>query len=319
MCGIFATTGGEAPPAGVLEHRGPDASVTVKVKNTTLVFHRLAINGLNTDGMQPFEHNGKTLIANAEIYNHIELGGRKGESDCKVILPTIEQWGMSVACHMFSGDFAFVYTDGDNIWAARDCVGVRPLFYCRHSQGIAFASEAKGLLHFGSKIEIFPPGHIFVSKFDRFICWYPCYWDSPMDHANVESITESIEYYMYNAVEKRIHSSEKPVGFFLSGGLDSSIIASLGKKILGNIQTFSIGLEGSPDLLAARKMAEFLESAHTEVTFTIEEGLAEISNVIWHLETYDTTTIRASIPMYLLSKYVKENTCLLYTSPSPRD
>jgi asparagine synthase (glutamine-hydrolysing) len=308
MCGIFATTGGEAPPPGVLEHRGPDASSIKKVKNVTLVFHRLAINGLTSEGMQPIEHNGKTLIANAEIYNYIDLDGVKGESDCKVILPNIEKWGLTAACHMFSGDFAFVYTDGDNIWAARDRVGVRPLFYCRHPQGIAFASEAKGLLHFQSKIEIFPPGHIYDSKFDEFICWASRYWDGNRDNANIESITDTIDYYLNNAVQMRIESSERPLGFFLSGGLDSSIIAALGKKFLGKINTFAIGLEGAPDLLAARTMAKFLDSDHTEVIFTIEEGIREISNVIWHLETYDTTTIRASIPMFLLSKYIKENT-----------
>jgi asparagine synthase (glutamine-hydrolysing) len=187
-------------------------------------------------------------------------------------------------------------------------VGVRPLFYCRHPQGIAFSSEAKGLLQFRSKIEIFPPGHAYDSKLDAFLCWGENYWDRPEDDANIENITESLNYFMYNAVNKRIENTERPVGFFLSGGLDSSIVASLAKNILGKIQTFSIGLEGAPDLLAARKMADFLGSEHTEVTFTIEEGLAEISNVIWHLETYDTTTIRASIPMFLLSKYIKENT-----------
>jgi asparagine synthase (glutamine-hydrolysing) len=308
MCGIFATTGGDPPPPGVLEHRGPDASATKQVKNVKLVFHRLAINGLTPEGMQPIEYNGKTLIANAEIYNYLDLGGIKGESDCQVILPNIEKWGLTAACEIFSGDFAFIYTDGDNIWAARDSIGVRPLFYCRHDQGIAFASEAKGLLQFRSKIEIFPPGHLYDSRFDEFICWIPRYWDGCIDNANVESIKETIYYYINNAVKLRIESAERPIGFFLSGGLDSSIIAALGKKILGSIQTFSIGLEGAPDLLAARKMAEFLGSEHTEVTFTIEEGLAEISNVIWHLETYDTTTIRASIPMFLLSKYIKENT-----------
>jgi asparagine synthase (glutamine-hydrolysing) len=114
----------------------------------------------------------------------------------------------------------------------------------RHTHGIAFASEAKGLLHFQSKIQIFPPGHVYDSRLDEFICWAPRYWDECCTYnTDVESIKQSIYYYMNNAVKMRIESAERPIGFFLSGGLDSSIIAALGKNILGNIQTFSIGLE----------------------------------------------------------------------------
>ena len=308
MCGIFATTGGDPPAAGVLEHRGPDASSILKVNQTTLVFHRLAINGLDEAGMQPFQQNGKYLIANAEIYNYIDLGGTKGDSDCKVILPTIARFGIVKACKMFSGDFAFVITDGKKTWAARDRVGVRPLFFCRHKDGIAFSSEAKGLLQFRNKIEIFPPGHIYDSHNDDFICWSPSYWDHPSIDNDTDYVKRNLFKVMKQAVQKRLNATDRPVGFFLSGGLDSSIIAALGKKVLGNIRTFAIGLEGAPDLIAARKMADFLGSDHTEVIFTIEEGLQAVSNVIWHLETFDTTTIRASTPMYLLSKYIKENT-----------
>ena len=307
MCGIFATTGGEPPKPEFLEHRGPDKSVHTNVNDIQLVFHRLAINGLH-EGMQPFQHGDKYLIANAEIYNHLELGGIEGESDCKVILPTIEKHGIINACQMFSGDFAFVVTDGTDIWAARDQVGVRPLFFCRHPKGIAFASEAKGLLQFKTKIDIFPPGHFYDSKIDSFICWRPNYWDCPRSDNDIEFIKSQIYHLMSEAVEKRVTTSERPVGFFLSGGLDSSIVAALGKKFLGKIKTFAIGLEGAPDLLAAKEMAKFLDSDHTEVIFTIEEGLSAVSNVIWHLETFDTTTIRASTPMFLLSKYIKENT-----------
>ena len=309
MCGIFATTGGAVPAVGVLEHRGPDESVTTQVKNVTLVFHRLAINGLTSEGMQPFQYNNNYIIANAEIYNYMDLDGIRGQSDCKVILPTIEKFGLIRACDMFSGDFAFVVTDGDDIYAARDRVGVRPLFYCRHADGIAFSSEAKGLLQFKTKIEIFPPGHIYDSRIDSFICWRLNYWDAPYPDSDVDYIKDQIYDILHRAVDKRISASEKPVGFFLSGGLDSSIIAAIGQKYSKErIRTFSIGLEGAPDLIAARKMADFLGSDHTEVLFTAEQGISEISNVIWHLETFDTTTIRASIPMYILSKYIRDKT-----------
>jgi len=272
-----------------------------------MMFWRLTING-GSAGKQPFEYNGKFLIANAEIYNHIELGNTLGNSDCEIILPTIEEHGLVRACEIMSGDFAFVYSDGTNIWAARDRVGVRPLFYCRHGHGIAFASEMKALMHIGTKVEIFPPGHLYDSRVDRFVCWLPNYWDSPRIDDDVDFVKEHIRYLLTESVNKRVTNTEKPVGFFLSGGLDSSIIAALGKNALGSIKTFSIGLPGSPDLVAAARMADFLGSEHTEVHFTIEQGIEAVKDVIYHAETFDTTTVRASVPMYLLSKYIKENT-----------
>lgn len=306
MCGIYACTGGTKPPKNVLTHRGPDQFSEMG----GISFWRLVING-GEQGQQPINYNDKWyLVANAEIYNYIELGGDPSKSDCEVILPTIEKHGLIRACEMMSGDFAFVYTDGINWWAARDSVGVRPLFWCRHAKGIAFASEAKALMHLQKRIEVFPPGHIYDSRFDSFVCWSPNYWTCPRDDTDEEFIQEQIKYLLYNAVDRRVHTSGRPIGFFLSGGLDSSIIAALGKKCLGGakIRTFAVGLEGAPDLLAAREMAKFLDSDHTEVLFTIEEGLAALKDVIWHLESYDTTTVRASVPMYLLSKYIKENT-----------
>jgi asparagine synthase (glutamine-hydrolysing) len=302
MCGIFA--GQKPPQKNALSHRGPDFFNEVCVKNTHLLFWRLAINGLGPVGHQPFERNGKYLIANAEIYNHTEFGGDPEGSDCEVILPLIEKHGLFHTCDILRGDFAFIVTDGEMTWAARDAVGVRPLFYCRSSQGISFASEMKALTHLGRNINIFPPGHLYDSKLDSFVCWSPNYWDVPIMPHN-----PSIKTILYESVLIRVYNSKRPVGFFLSGGLDSSIIAALGKRALGGrINTFSIGLDGSPDLLAARKMAEFLDSNHTEVLFTIEEGLKAIPDVIWNLETFDTTTVRASIPMYLLSEYIKKNT-----------
>jgi asparagine synthase (glutamine-hydrolysing) len=308
MCGIFA--GEKPPPPDKLKHRGPDDFTHVVVKDKQhLLFWRLAINGLGDIGTQPFEYNGKYLIANAEIYNHMELGGTPGQSDCEILLPRIEEHGLFRTCEMISGDFAFVFTDGENTWAARDRVGVRPLFYCKYPGGISFASEIKALTHIGGLIEIFPPGHLYDSKLNRFICWAPNYWDSPRVDDDVDFIKGHTAYLLEEAVRRRVENSDRPVGFFLSGGLDSSIIAALGKKVTGQkIRTFSIGLEGAPDLIAAREMADFLDSDHTEVLFTIEEGLAAVRDVIWHLETFDTTTVRASVPMFLLSKYIKENT-----------
>jgi len=307
MCGIFASLRGPATPTHKLTHRGPDTYTSLVIGKASLCFDRLAING-GSGGIQPFEHNNKWIVANAEIYNHDELGGTEGQSDCKVILPTVEAHGLMRACQMFSADFAFVYTDGENMWAARDQVGVRPLFYVRSFNGICFASEAKALLNIGPKIEIFPPGHLYDSVLDDFVCWMPNYWDSPRLDDDEEFVKLQIRELLEEAVEKRVRNTDQPVGFFLSGGLDSSIIAALGKKFLGHIRTFSIGLQGSPDLLAAQVMADHLESEHTEIYFTPEQGIKALEDVIWSLETYDTTTVRASVPMYLLSKYIRENT-----------
>ncbi len=314
MCGIFAALGTDnhiLPRPGSLAHRGPDDTDCRLVGKACLDFWRLAING-QEEPCQPIVFEDLHLVANAEIYNYEELGGHKGESDCQVILPTIINNGLGLACEMFSGDFAFVYTDGENMWAARDAVGVRPLFYTRpDAGGIAFASEMKGLLQFQSKIEIFPPGHIYDSKLDAFVCWAPNYWDCPRLDDDIDFVKDQICDLMFKAVEKRVLTTERPIGFFLSGGLDSSIVAALAQKALGSahkLKTFSIGLEGSPDLEAAREMAAHIDSHHTEVIFTIQEGLAAIRDVIRHTETFDTTTIRASIPMYLLSKYIKTNT-----------
>ena len=304
MCGIYASTGGPSPDrTGDLSHRGPDSFSELQVGRMQLMFWRLAINGL-TNGMQPFEFKGKYLIANAEIYNAEKFGGIRGRSDCEIILPQIHVAGIQSTCTDLDGDFAFVYTDGEEMYAARDRVGVRPLFYCYHDEGIAFASEAKMLLHFGESVEIFPPGHFYDSRIDKFICYEPNYFEPRVDY-----IPGRIYNIMLSAVAKRLQSTEKPVGFFLSGGLDSSIVAAVGKQLSQTrIRTFSIGMKDSPDLVAARKMANFLDSDHTEVLFTAREGIDVLDDVIWHLETYDTTTVRASIPMYLLSKYIKENT-----------
>jgi len=308
MCGIFATNGERLPANDRLHHRGPDSFTAQKVGNVNLMFWRLAINGLGAIGDQPLEHYGKYIIANAEIYNHVELGNDPENSDCSIIIPLVEKHGLARTCEILRGDFAFVITDGERMWAARDRVGVRPLFYCKYSGKIAFASEAKALTHIGEKIEIFPPGHLYDSRLDQFVCWLPNYWDHPRDDDDHVFVKEHIRYLLTEAVELRVTTTSRPVGFFLSGGLDSSIIAALGKQLLGKIRTFSVGLEGSPDLLAAREMDKFLESDHTEVIFTIQEGLNVVPKVIEHLESFDTTTVRASVPMYLLSKYIKENT-----------
>lgn len=211
MCGIYATFG-KVPKEPDLSWRGPDDYGQTGGDTWQMCFWRLAINGTYGPN-QPIEHDGLTLVCNGEIYNHLELGGQKGESDCNVILPTIEREGLMRACELFSGDFAFVYTDGEHYWAARDRVGVRPLFYVRHEKGMSFASEAKALLEFGSKIYIFPPGHLYDSEMDKFVCWAPNYWDHPREGMGFEDVKFHLREYFLEAVRKRVETTERPVGF----------------------------------------------------------------------------------------------------------
>jgi asparagine synthase (glutamine-hydrolysing) len=311
MCGIIALFGDEVEfPRHVLDHRGPDEYKSLTLGKCQMEFYRLAINDLTSTGMQPFKNDKSMLVCNGEIYNHkqFRIGNEKGTSDCEILLPMINKYGVIKTLSKINGDFAFVYTDGKRVIAARDPVGVRPLFYTRYETGsIAFASEAKALLNLRSTIHIFPPGHFYDSYVDDFVCYYTTYWD-----INMRPFRQNIRKALEEAVYTRIDNTERDIGFLLSGGLDSSIIASIATKKLGKIKTFSIGLEGSPDLEAARKVSKYLDTDHTEVTFTVEEGISNVKNVIRSLESYDTTTVRASTPMWLLCKYIKEHTTCRY-------
>jgi asparagine synthase (glutamine-hydrolysing) len=303
-----------------LKHRGPDASRTVTNGKCTMIFTRLAINDTSEDGMQPFECQPRVnctvnLMCNGEIFNHRDLSHgdvmarmiSNGTSDCECLIPLIHKHGIFRASQMIRGEFAMCWTDGDRVMASRDPFGVRPLFYTRYAKdSIAFASEAKELIGFHTRVEVFPPGHIYDSYSDTFSCYYPCYWDNkdPLD-VDLNKIRTGLE----EAVRIRIENTDRPVGFFLSGGLDSSLVAAIARGLTpGPIKTFSIGAPDSADLRAARKVADFLGTEHTEVHFDIEEGLRNVEEVIRSIESYDTTTVRASVPMWTLAKWVSENT-----------
>jgi asparagine synthase (glutamine-hydrolysing) len=316
MCGILALFGEDVEtPSYLLNHRGPDGYASKKIGRCRMDFYRLAINDLTPTGMQPFIREKKMLVCNGEIYNHKRFRyyeELKGTSDCEILIPVIDSFGIFDAVkHHINGDFALVYTDGNRVMAARDPYGVRPLFYTRYDEGsIAFASEVKALLWLNSEIHIFPPGHIYDSYVDDFMCYHTTYWpvNRYLVHNHLRAVREALEH----AVHDRLETTERDVGFLLSGGLDSSLIASIAARKLGTIKTFSIGLEGSPDLLAARSVSEYLKTDHTEVTFTTSEGINHINDVIHSLESYDTTTVRASTPMWLLCKYIKQNTSCRY-------
>lgn len=316
MCGILALFGEDVEtPSYLLNHRGPDGYASKKIGRCRMDFYRLAINDLTPTGMQPFIRDKKMLVCNGEIYNHKRFRyyeELKGTSDCEILIPVIDSFGIFDAVkHHINGDFALVYTDGKRVMAARDPYGVRPLFYTRYDEGsIAFASEVKALLWLNSEIHIFPPGHIYDSYVDDFVCYHTTYW--PVNRYLVHNHHRVIREALEHAVHDRLETTERDVGFLLSGGLDSSLIASIAARKMGTIKTFSIGLKGSPDLLAARSVSEYLKTDHTEVTFTTSEGINHINDVIHSLESYDTTTVRASTPMWLLCKYIKQNTSCRY-------
>lgn len=311
MCGILAFFGEEVDVSSyLLSHRGPDDYETKTIGRCRMDYYRLCINDLTKAGMQPFTDDKHMLICNGEIYNHANFrtGQEKSQSDCEVLLPLVKNLGMIKTMEMINGDFAIIYSDGKRIMAARDPVGVRPLFYTRYGDdSIAFSSEAKALRFLNSKIHIFPPGHIYDSYIDDFVCYHNGYWNV-FKHIETQNVHEQIRNAFTTAVHDRIATTDREIGFLLSGGLDSSLIASIASQKIGKIKTFSIGLEGSPDLKAARKVAEYLNTDHTEVTFTVSEGLSHLGDVIFSLESYDTTTVRASTPMWLLCKHIKENT-----------
>lgn len=314
MCGISLITYSDDFRSKI-DYRGPDETNIEQINNYNLCFHRLSINDLSKLGSQPFQEQENFFVCNGEIYNHVSLKEKyslstNGNSDCEVVFRMIlNKQNINDICNDIDGVFAFIYISKSNrIIVARDPIGVRPLYYGEYhtKDGIVleFASEMKEILHC-KNIKHFPPGHFYDSD-HGFFNYEPL---SLPNEPNNDYDTCKINSLLTNSVKKRL-MSDRPVGFFLSGGLDSSIIAAIGAKLLHpkRIHTFSIGVKGyeSPDLLAADKVAKYLNSYHHVYEFTIDEALEQIENVIWHLESYDCTTIRASIPMFLLSKYVSD-------------
>ena len=312
MCGIIAVLCNKNPTVEKeiinsyenLSDRGPDSGTLTVKNNNFLGFRRLSINDMSKNGDQPITSGNISLMCNGEIYNHIGLENEfgivcKSTSDCEIILKLYEKIGFSETIKLLDGDFAVVITDGDMVYLARDRVGVRPLFTGITLDGdFAVASVAKAVLPFCSNVKQLEPSIVTSEKYI-----YPIFTISENDQYYV------IEKTLVNAVRKRL-MSDRPMGCLLSGGLDSSLVASILCKLIGplNVRTYSIGMEGSSDLKYAQIVAKYLGTQHTEVLFTPEEGLASIPKVIEALESYDITTVRASVGMYLLGKYIKNNT-----------
>ena len=311
-----------------LRHRGPDWSGIYSSDQAILVHERLAIVD-TTSGKQPLisPKGNLVLAANGEIYNHRELRapyetsyGFKTQSDCEVILALYEKEGPAFV-EKLNGIFAFAIFDEskNEFFIARDHMGIIPLYMGWDGDGTFYvASELKALEGICSKIELFPPGHYLHSNDSEPTTWYKPNWK---DFDNVKDNPTSIED-LHDALSDAVHRqlmSDVPYGVLLSGGLDSSITSALAKKYAAHrvesddkqaawwpqLHSFSVGLEGSPDLAAAQEVAKHIGTVHHEIKFTIQEGLDAIREVIYHLETYDITTIRASTPMYLMARAIK--------------
>jgi len=311
-----------------IRHRGPDWSGIYCGEKAILAHERLSIVD-PTSGSQPlYSADGSCVLAvNGEIYNHLEIRKRyagkydfQTNSDCEVILALYKDKGIDFMEEL-SGIFAFALYDikNDVYLIARDHIGIIPLYMGWDNSGQFFvASEMKSLEPYCSKVEEFLPGHSLYSKNGKLEKWYSRDW---MEYDAVKNNQSSIEV-LRDALEaavKRQLMSDVPYGVLLSGGLDSSIISAIAKKYSSTreesggtreawwpqLHSFAVGLVGSPDLIAARKVADHIGTVHHEINFTIEQGMDALSDVIYHLETYDVTTIRASTPMYLLARAIK--------------
>ena len=312
----------------LLRHRGPDWSGIWNNDNTILCHERLAIVDVDTGAQPLISQNDKQILAvNGEIYNHKQLAANldepypfKTRSDCEVILPLFQQKGIDFIDEL-EGMFAFILYDEeqDAYLIARDHIGIIPLYTGYDEHGNFYvSSEMKALAGICKTISEFPPGHYLWSKEGKITKYYKRDW---MEYDNVKDNTSNLEE-LRVAFEKAVKShmmSDVPYAVLLSGGLDSSLVSAVAAQYVAKrvededktdawwprLHSFAVGLEGAPDLKAAKKVADMIGTVHHEIHFTIQEGLDAIRDVIYHLETYDTTTIRAATPMYLMTRKIK--------------
>ena len=344
MCGIFSIINNNFSKELVLRQfekgksRGPESSKTIFLEYPSIFlgFHRLAINGYNDElSEQPFFIEGVYLICNGEIYNWRHLYSMMGvngysKSDCEVIIHMYIKYGIEQTLQMLDGVFAFVLVDtnSNNIYIARDTFGVRPLFMQKNDSQFTFASELKqldGIMNNSEKKQ-FNPGTYSQIKYNIFKNWKnsTTVYKEIIKNKQFMGLSvptksmfsdNSIYYYcneikksLKEAVKKRVNNTDRKIACLLSGGLDSSLIAALVKQLCPEkeLTTWSIGLEGSEDLKYARIVADHLGTKHNEIVISEEEFLSCFESVIYAIESYDTTTVRASVGNWLISKYIKE-------------
>lgn len=323
MCSIMGYCGGSADLNAFKKgfertvSRGPDDSRIINTGDGLLGFHRLAIMGLTPSGMQPFELNGSYVVCNGELYGFekqkdalIEKGySFESDSDCEILLPLYREYGTDMF-PMLDAEFACVIYDGEKreYIAARDPIGIRPLYYGYDPNGvIVFASEAKNLVGLVGDILPFPPGHYY--KNGEFTCYCNITKVDAVCSDGVETACKNIREKLIAGVEKRLVADAK-VGFLLSGGLDSSLVCAIAaRKSKTPIKTFAIGMsEDAIDLKYAKQAADYIGSDHKEIYMTPDEVIATLDGLIKKLGTYDITTIRASMGMYLICKAIHEQT-----------
>ena len=338
MCGITAIFNIHADASALrqqalqmskrIRHRGPDWSGIYQGRTAILAHERLSIVDPASGGQPLKSPDGRLILTvNGEIYNHRELREElkndyafQTGSDCEVILALYQKYGKDFI-EKLNGIFAFALYDEakDTYLIARDPIGVIPLYIGHDDEGhLLVSSELKGLEGFASEYRPFPPGYYFFSRDKDYTRWYERDW---MDYDNVKDNPASVQA-LHDALEAAVRRqlmSDVPYGVLLSGGLDSSITSAIAKKYAAKrvetggkadawwpqLHSFAVGLKGAPDLAAAKKVADYIGTVHHEINYTIEEGLDAIRDVIYYIETYDVTTVRASTPMYLLARVIK--------------
>ena len=296
--------------------RGPDDERIIDLKDGVLGFQRLSIMGLTPEGMQPFELDGNYVVCNGEIYGFRKMRDEliskgysfRSDSDCEILLPLYKEYGTDMFA-MLDAEFACIIYDSRSrgFIAARDPIGIRPLYYGFDGDTIVFASEAKDLVKICKKIMPFPPGHYY--KDGGFHCYCDITAVENVIHDDIETVCANIHDKLVAGVEKRLDADAK-VGFLLSGGLDSSLVCAIAQRGSDKpIRTFAIGMNTDAiDLKYAKQVADYIGSEHTEVIITKDDVIAALEDVIHLLGTYDITTIRASMGMYLLCKAIHEQT-----------
>ena len=326
MCG-FLVIAGDCPPIEAAQdafqkiaRRGPDTSAWVERPGIWMGFHRLAVVDLSTNGMQPMQHptSGNLLVCNGEIYNtnHLrtEVGAYpfRSASDCEVIHGLYERHGLAETCRRLDGEFAFVIWDAKHrrVVAGRDPLGIRPMFVGRdRHHRLHFASELKALHSLCVKVSPFPPGHLFDGV--RFLPHSSITRPRQYRSDRLDQALPNIRGRLSTAVHKRTHS-DAPRGYLLSGGLDSSLVCALAQQQSEQpIETFAVGMRADAiDLKYARTTASFIGSNHQELLLLPEQVIAAVEPVIVATETWDVTTIRASIGMYLLAQHIAGTTTI---------
>jgi asparagine synthase (glutamine-hydrolysing) len=341
MCGIFTVLDIKGDPVELrktaiahshkLRHRGPDWSGVYSDHRAVICHERLSIVDV-THGAQPLVDSatGRVLAVNGEIYNHKKLRAEKldkdhefkTESDCECLLYLYDERGPDFV-KLLNGIFAFVIYDprDGSFFIARDHIGINPLYWGRDGEGNLFvASEMKALYDLCTKVEVFLPGHYYLFREGKgeLVKWYEPAWSKPGAIPEGEADLDRLRQALEDAVKRQL-MCDVPYGMLISGGLDSSVIAAIAAKHAEKrvetgetspawwprMHSFSVGLPGAPDTKFAKKVAEHIGSQHHEIEFTVQEALDAIPDVIYHLETFDVTTIRAGTPMFLMSRVIK--------------